>query len=833
MNGEVPVLERPVARLARALGCTDGQAWTLLITLVLALLVMLIGLPPTLRAESAPGPRVFDASLPPSGAAGRMAGGPESGVLPAATTPPGSGAAAGQGGGLSGPGGSASNGDAGGAGANPAVGAQPVAVPGLPDGVPPAALAPEPPLPAPAGWPFPESFPRTSGTGRLDGGAFYWADFLYDDHGATGQGAKWYHGQYRTSGTYSYPPGPAQSPGNGIGEDNAADLFRVAIGLDPKATYWRVDWNTLLDARHPIAAFGIDLDPTAAAATTVWPGVPGLRSSGVDLVLLVSSRGAWLLRGGERRQVSSTVVDLTARSFVVRLPRTTLPPSSTWRVRVVSGVATDDGQGFLPVGPDLGGAPGQPPVYNVSFRQSAQEMATLRQLQGAKVRGLYTDKAQAEALTNGDISSFAADVDWSALADRRTTPEPLVRGPSNRWYVSSIELGQGVLNTMSAFSDNRPNLLGRVQPYTVWVPERYDPYTPVAATLLIHPNGSTHNEYVDSPKLMQTACEDPVSICVTPAGRSPDQAPSGEMELDFWEVWNRVAAAYRLDADRTRIFGFSQGGGVVNHLVMTYPDLFARAAVFAPGCCGDDDRVANLRWLPLFLGEPAADPTLGYAAPEAQRLAALGYRHRFEVYPDQDHASFGYRDRYTRGARYLGSGSERRMTEPGRITYLWSHANDRPDLGFGVQGAYWLRSVRAREADAPARMDATTHARPDPPVTPVSSTSAPTDDPAPAVASEVTWTTGAAPVSRPVLDLSLANVGEAAVALDGAGFRAGEAGTISITTDGPSVLALRGLRPGALVTVGGGEQVRADADGTALVHVERTTKTIGFGGTNP
>ena len=57
---------------------------------------------------------------------------------------------------------------------------------GMPEGVPPAARRPEPELPAPAGWPFGEEFPRTCGTSRFAGGALFWTDFLYDDHGATG-----------------------------------------------------------------------------------------------------------------------------------------------------------------------------------------------------------------------------------------------------------------------------------------------------------------------------------------------------------------------------------------------------------------------------------------------------------------------------------------------------------------------------------------------------------------------------------------------------------------------------------------------------------------------
>ena len=57
-------------------------------------------------------------------------------------------------------------------------------VPGLPDGVPAAASLPEPRLTAPEGWPFAQRISRTSGTGRLHGGASYWTDFLYDAHGA-------------------------------------------------------------------------------------------------------------------------------------------------------------------------------------------------------------------------------------------------------------------------------------------------------------------------------------------------------------------------------------------------------------------------------------------------------------------------------------------------------------------------------------------------------------------------------------------------------------------------------------------------------------------------
>ena len=80
-------------------------------------------------------------------------------------------------------------------------------VDGMPEGVPAAALRPEPELPAPAGWPFGEEFPRTCGTGRFAGGALFWTDFFYDDHGADGVRLSLPSGGAPPRGTYTYPDG--------------------------------------------------------------------------------------------------------------------------------------------------------------------------------------------------------------------------------------------------------------------------------------------------------------------------------------------------------------------------------------------------------------------------------------------------------------------------------------------------------------------------------------------------------------------------------------------------------------------------------------------------
>ncbi|OOK73526.1 hypothetical protein BZL30_4429 [Mycobacterium kansasii] len=68
------------------------------------------------------------------------------------------------------------------------------------------------------------------------------------------------------AGTYVYPAGPAAG--------NGADIFRVAIGLTETHTWWRVDWNTLVDATVPIALFTFDTD-RGRAASADWPAGAG------------------------------------------------------------------------------------------------------------------------------------------------------------------------------------------------------------------------------------------------------------------------------------------------------------------------------------------------------------------------------------------------------------------------------------------------------------------------------------------------------------------------------------------------------------------------------
>jgi Putative esterase len=716
---------------------------------------------------------------------------------------------------------------------------------GLPSGIPPAAKRAEPALPAPAAWPFDEGFPRTSGTGRLQRGALLWTDFVYDDHGADGVGQSSSPSSLAASdGTYSYPEGPAAG--------NGADLFRIGIGLTDRATWWRIDWTTLVDPSVPIAAFALDTDADASTGVADWPGVPGLRSPGIERVLLVSSRGAWLLgANGDRVEAGRLSVDRAARSFVVRVPRRALAPRGTWRVRAASGLADAEGDGFSPVGLSLGATPGQPPVYNLGFRSHDQE---------PQKANFWMEDAQAAALAAGDATPFSQTVRWRALAGRQTTEEPLPSGWLNRWYVTSLELGQGVIQDSEASGDDRPNFLGRIQPYGMYVPAG-DPRQPSRLVWLLHSLSVQHNQYAAlNPNLVRDVCERERTVCATTLGRGPDGWYVDEAELDFFEVWGAVARTVRLDPERTVIGGYSMGGFAAYRLGLGYPDLFSQAVSLAgPPAKGvrgareagfaDVDTTAlveNARWLPYLIAHGAADELVPVTSvvEQVQEFERLGYRYRFELYPAKDHMVWAAEDGFTTVAPWI----ERtpRMRDPGHVTFAWYPALSHPRWGTGPTGAYWVRRLAARSGEL-ARVDARSSARPDPAVTGVTSREPivgpggsgepggagailgePGDqvgfleavtgaDPSVGVRAERRWEVGERPARSPRIELSLENVARLALQTRRAGRRRSEGLTVPVASDGPVLLTLLELVRGQRVLLDGAPVGAAGPRGAATV----------------
>ncbi|HME47709.1 alpha/beta hydrolase-fold protein [Mycobacterium sp.] len=688
----------------------------------------------------------------------------------------------------------------------PAKAADLVVIDGMPEGVPAAALRPERRLPAPADWPFGEEFPRTCGTGRFAGGALFWTDFLYDDHGATGVPVSVPAGGAPPRGTYVYPAGPAAN--------NGADIFRAAIGLTDTHTWWRVDWNTLLDASVPIALFTFDTDP-GRAATVGWPAGAGIRSAGIDLALLVSGAGATLIDlTTQARTPVDHSVDLRARSFLAQLPRSVVEPTGTWTVRLAAGLANPAGDGFADVAAIHGALPGQPNVYNVAFRTTQQETPKLN---------FWSDAAQAAALADGDVSQFSLAVPWNVLADRHSTDEPVVTGTSTRWYVSSVELGQGVGE--ADFLSTKPQFLGRVQPYSVCLPTTYAPGQKLPLTLLLHSLALGQNQYAAiDPRFLHETCDSRDSIVVTPLARGPSCWYFDEGELDVWEVWARVAEQLGADPNRTVIAGYSMGGYGAYRLGLAYPEVFAQAVVLAgPPTCGvrllpdvdlpaDPDPgshcaregdtwrlLVNARWLPFVIAHGLVDELVPFSSALEQvlELDRLGYRYRFTAYPAEDHIVFVFQDKFDDPVAHMGTGL--RQADPGHITFAWHPQLTRPDLGIGPQQVWWLSDLTAdpkvtATRGAIAEVDARSYARPDPTRTTRRRRGfVPHFDPTPGLYTEQVWLLGSPPPALPSLTLNLNGVAGLTVDVARAGLASWPKSTIAVATGTPARITLAAL----------------------------------------
>jgi pimeloyl-ACP methyl ester carboxylesterase len=651
----------------------------------------------------------------------------------------------------------------------------------------------------------------------------FWTDFLYDDHGATGLPVGDLKIQAPPAGTYVYPDGPAAGAAG-----NGADIFRVAIGLTETDTWWRIDWNTLLDAAVPIAAFTFDTERQRAGSPE-WPAGAGVRSEGIDLALLVSGSGARLI--DLTTQAVTPVehsVDMGSRSFVGRVPRSLLEPAGRWTVRLAAGLANAAGDGFADVPIEHGALPGQPNVYNVAFRTNEQEPPHLN---------FWSDKAQAEALSSGDVSEFGVVVDWDALAERETAPEPVVTGASTRWYVSSVELGQGVRQGLAADNilSTEPQFLGRVQPYSICLPSTYAPGRALPLTLLLHSLSLGQSQFAAiDPRLLHEVCETRESVVITPLARGPSTWYFDTGELDVWEVWARVAEQLGTDPNRTVISGYSMGGYAAYKLGLTYPEVFAQAVVLAgPPTCGvrllpDIDIPADLnpdsscaregdswkllvnaRWLPYVIAHGLVDELVPFAsvAEQVLELDRLGYRHRFTVYPLEDHIAWIIQDKFDDPIAHMGTGL--RQADPGHITFAWYPQLVRTDLGIGPHQVWWLSELTAApevvaRRGAVAEVDARSYARPDPTHTVTHHRGVVGHfDPTPGLYSELDWRVGPSVGPLPYLTLRLNGVGGLTVDVERAGLASLPSSTISVATETATQITLGGLGAGVVVQLDG------------------------------
>jgi hypothetical protein len=560
-----------------------------------------------------------------------------------------------------------------------------------------------------------------SGAEAYRDGEWLYQDFLHDDAGARGvpdlgdpYGLS-AHLYSPRAGTFTYPTDPVYA-------NNAADLVELRIRPLDDATAFRVTLNTLQDPA--LTAFTIALGGEDDGAAVDWPHGAGV-SSPAGRFLTWHGEVAELRAADTGEPITpapTATVDLERRQVEVRVPHAAWDPG-TDAVRVTIGVGLWDVEGDAYLAPRIGPASEDTPgggnplgvaLVNVGprldepqpeIRGKGYTMADTALLAKAEATW-WRELAQGEALALGDVSPFAATVDFGKLAGRVTDDSGVpTSGSMNRILPSRFSFGQGldpdevcfgITAGVAVGSECRGRFLGQLQSYAVYVPDREPPAEGFGLTLLLHSLSANHNQYANSVYQRQLGERGAGTVVVTPSGRAPDGFYAGFAEADTFEVWADVARHHPIDPSWVVVSGYSMGGFGTYRLLARYPDLFAGgfSVVGIPGSAMD--QLASLLHTPLKVWNAAADELVHVTDAEQAHgaLVEAGVEHAYRLFPTADHLTLASHDEFGDGAEFLGE--RRAVVDPARVRYVVDPSEDNADAGVVAERAYWLVGLEVR-----------------------------------------------------------------------------------------------------------------------------------------
>jgi dienelactone hydrolase len=559
-----------------------------------------------------------------------------------------------------------------------------------------------------------------SGATSYRSGEFVYQDFLYDDHGAAGapdpNDPRAAGNVFsKPNGTYTYPTDPKYA-------NDAADLVELRVKPLADATAFRLTLNTMKDPALIGASIAIGGDPSVAlpfphGANVKAPADLFLTVHGTTAELVTAATGTPAPGGAP-----TVTVDRDRRQIEVRVPHSAWDPGSKV-VRLAAGVGLWDASANAYLTPiptatasqpgGSGPSPTPAAFFNVAFRGNEPLPAIGDVFNTAKSPAWWRDKEQGQALADGDISSFHADIDFGKLASGTNDDSGVpTTGPIDRILASRFETAQGADFSASCTVKDNPctgPYVGRLQPYAVYVPKQPRPARGYGLTLLLHSLTTNYNQFTGSRNQSEFGERGAGSIIITPEARGPDGNYQSYAAADVFEVWADVARHYSLDPAWTSIAGYSMGGFGTFKLAEQFPDLFARAQPTV-GASTDSDLVPSLRNIPVLMWNGAADELVGpeMYLPTAQQLDQLGYRYELDVFAPGEHNSLAINDEFDQAAAFLGTATVDR--NPAHVAFVAKPSLDLPQFSYVADHAYWLSQVRVRDATAGSgRIDVLSH----------------------------------------------------------------------------------------------------------------------------
>ncbi len=648
-----------------------------------------------------------------------------------------------------------------------------------------------------------------SGAEAYERGEFLYQDFIYDDYGAAGTpdptapfnpAANLFSPNH---GTLSYPTNTA------LYANNAADLLEFRVKPLAGATAFRVTMNTMIDPST--VAFTVAIGNSSVNQS--WPFGAGV-SSPARMFLTVHGTTAVLTDARTGRVITpapTASVSLTRHQFQVLVPHAAWNPGrSTVRMEVGTGLWDKSAGTYLKPGPVAsatqpgGASENGEAIFNLAFRTDepvpkiySPGIANTIVEGGVLVKedgSWWRERDQADALANGDVSQFAAEISFAKLLRRVTDTSGVPRtGDIDRLYVSRFKLGQGVdynATCLGGTEMEKPctgRYLGQIQPYAIYVPDKPLPRKGFGLVISMHGLSANYNEFLGSHEAEQLADRGTGSIFASPEGRGPDGSWQNYGEADVFEMWADIARNYRLNPAITDVTGYSMGGEGTYELGSEWPDLWARAfpIVGPPTSSGS---FANFRNVPVMAWYGQNDELVGPEMSEEAFTNALqaGIRYDHWIFTPAGHITEGNNDEYAPAAEFFGNATVDR--DAAHVTYYYDPTTDDPVLN-PANHAYWLSGITLRSSGSAGRIDVRSLARGlgDPPV------NSPTvgyhilyggsHGPLPYQERSITW--GAAPSQSPTDALVVNATNISAVTIDAA--RAGVTcrAKLQITSDGP------------------------------------------------
>ncbi|MDX1589728.1 MAG: glucodextranase DOMON-like domain-containing protein, partial [Oleiphilaceae bacterium] len=554
-----------------------------------------------------------------------------------------------------------------------------------------------------------------SGASAYRCGEYLYQDWLFDDRGAAGVPDledPFSPTAYLFSpkaGTLTYPTDPVYG-------NNAADLVEFRVRPQGNNTLFRVTFNTMKDPER--VAFTLALGDSDELRE--WPAQAGV-SSPAEWFLTVNGNQAELRDAATGDIVTPTprvTVDTERRQIQVRVDgRAWNPGNDVVPMALGAGLWDSVNQRYLQ--PGLVATENQPggasasgaALFNVAFRDEPKPefppiagRTIVDAAVSARVEGRWwREKAQSEALARGDLSAFAARVDFARLRDRVNDDSGVPdTGHINRIMTSRFEYGQGMdydseCGGISATVPCDGAMVGNLQPYSLYIPEQTAPESGYGLTMLLHALSANYNQYLGSNHAVQLGERSTGSLVATPAGRGPDGFYADAAEADMFEVWADVAHHYPLDPDWVAMSGFSMGGIGSFRLAGRYPDLFARIMPIVAG--GNETLMPSLRHVPVMMWNALLDELQPVTTTESAvtTLQDEGYRMDIWRFETWDHLTAAAFDNYQPGADFLGDALV--VRNPARITYIVDSGEDAPRVGMVADKAYWLSDLKAGSPD--------------------------------------------------------------------------------------------------------------------------------------